>query len=134
MNELQKEERCLTVTRGFKIHGPNNDSFPLISVTGKWLLKSGFKIGDKVSVEVKKGRLIIRKIPRPVASPYKELKLVQHFRKSKVEVPKPAIPEPVGKNFWVHKKWWDVQEASLIYRTILTPITDREEPSPEHPM
>lgn len=49
-------KRRLTVTRK-----PSEKVVPFINVSGQWLEKAGFNIGDIVELEVSEGRIIIRK-------------------------------------------------------------------------
>lgn len=53
------ENRILSVSR--KATG-TPDNFPFINLSGKWLEKLGFTIGEKVLVQTKKGNIQIRAI------------------------------------------------------------------------
>jgi hypothetical protein len=45
-----------------KIHVLEKDyqQVPMLRLTGKWLAKAGFEIGQLIDIEVKRGKLIIR--------------------------------------------------------------------------
>ncbi|MGE7775974.1 SymE family type I addiction module toxin [Chitinophaga sp. NPDC101104] len=49
-------KRRLTVTRK-----PSEKIVPLINVSGKWLEKAGFNVGDIVELLVTQGKIIIRR-------------------------------------------------------------------------
>lgn len=52
----KNENRNLKV---YELCGYNNKPMPQIRIQGKWLQKCGFSIGDYVSVQCKRGKLII---------------------------------------------------------------------------
>jgi hypothetical protein len=37
----------------------NDKIYPVIRLQGRWLEKAGFEVGDKVVVDVRKGRIVI---------------------------------------------------------------------------
>lgn len=47
--------RKLKVRRSFSV-----DVFPAVLLSGRWLERAGFRIGQTVEVMVRKGRLVIR--------------------------------------------------------------------------
>ena len=47
-------------------YGPNRDykPCPVIHLTGWYLARNGFKVGDEISVTLEENRIVISKIPK----------------------------------------------------------------------
>ena len=65
-NKRQKEKAIEQVLRKeFKIYEVYNGkkTIPQIRINGIWLQELGFNIGDKISLELIEGKLVIEKMP-----------------------------------------------------------------------
>ena len=60
-NKTQKQTRILTIQSDTR-YGMNYlfKEIPKLRLTGLWLVKAGFRPGQKVQVEVKPGELILK--------------------------------------------------------------------------
>ncbi|WP_436491554.1 SymE family type I addiction module toxin [Chitinophaga sp. ARDCPP14] len=80
--ENRHKTRCLTV--GSTIHERldiDNRHVPKIRLIGLWIEKAGFKIGDKLTVDIEPNRLLLNRIePEPLPPvPEKKTRRKRHY-------------------------------------------------------
>ena len=64
----------------------NDRIYPVIRLQGRWLEKAGFEVGDKVVVDVRKGRIVIvRRTSTSLYNPSKKQPIWVNIRRKKFQ-------------------------------------------------